>query len=208
MANSNKIKILAELNAYLRILTAYNKDNFNHRHWRCLLHSVFYAICSTMIILLVPVFISLGIWYLLENNVDLKRFIVALPLLLSLLQIEVTFVAMLTKNRVINETIEQLQRIIDQRNNVHPHFTPFILVSMDIISMDFEPIVIGCTESTQSWEIYMNVEGKHAVFTTFLLKISAGIIPILYLTSAMFPISYAIFGYPPPDLWRLPLETQ
>lgn len=66
----------------------------------------------------------------------------------------------------------------------------------------------GCCESNQSQRIYKNVEGLHALLTALLLKISAVFVPVLYMTSALLPILYAIFGYPPPELWRLPLETQ
>lgn len=115
MENSNKIQILTKFSAYLRLLTVYNHKTIIHRNWRCIVHNILYLLCSTMIILLPFIYISLGIWYLFENDADFKKFVVALPLLLGLLQIEVTFIAMLMKNHIINKTINQLQRVVDQR---------------------------------------------------------------------------------------------
>lgn len=70
------------------------------------------------------------------------------------------------------------------------------------------PTFTGCADSQQSYEIYKRVENVHTLATAFNAKVSGIITVVAFLGSALFPVSYAIFGYPPPHLWTLPIEIQ
>lgn len=69
--------------------------------------------------------------------------------------------------------------------------------------------IIGCADCQQSQQIYKQIERKHATVTALLWKYGL-IVPvtIAFSASALFPISHAIFGYPPPTLWILPMQIQ
>lgn len=109
--------IFNELAPYLRLLSAYNADNF-HQNQRSIRHSVFYAFLATFIILVVPITVMLGFWNLFEKDADLTKYVVALPLLISIIQMHLTFIAMVMKSRTINETIHQINQIADKRELV------------------------------------------------------------------------------------------
>lgn len=60
----------------------------------------------------------------------------------------------------------------------------------------------------QSHRIYMDVESKHALFMAALVKMIIISDIGVFALAAIFPISYAIFGYPSPERWLMPIETQ
>lgn len=66
----------------------------------------------------------------------------------------------------------------------------------------------GCEESNKSLIIYKHIEEKHEFITALLIKITAATTATTMAASAMSPISYAIFSYPPPQMWPLTLEIQ
>lgn len=121
MSNPSTVHTLFELQPYLCLLTAFN---FHQQNRRCILHSICYAFSSTLIIVSIPVIIVLAIWYLIENGVELIEFVAALPILISVLQMELTFIALMWKNRRIIETTIRLQEIVDQSESFSSNFAP------------------------------------------------------------------------------------
>lgn len=111
MDNSNKIIVLHKFQPYLRLIQALNLVNFHQFTAKC----VYHAFYTSVILLLSPIFATLAIWHLSESNVGLEKIVAPLPILFGLLQMEVTFIALLTMNNTINETINHLEIIVDQR---------------------------------------------------------------------------------------------
>lgn len=68
--------------------------------------------------------------------------------------------------------------------------------------------VTGCNRSQQAYGIYNRAERQHEFVTAILCNGSAAIAVTAYSIPALLPVSYAIFGYPGPEAWTLPLETQ
>lgn len=113
---SNRNSVLNAFRPYLRLLKAYNKENFHHcTNWRHAIHRVLDAICLTLLILAIPIVVTLGVWYLAENCADWKKAVTLLPLLFSLLQLTLTFAAMIIKNQTISKTVDQVQIVVNQR---------------------------------------------------------------------------------------------
>lgn len=108
---SGRICVLHAFRPYLRLLTAFNYEHFRHSSWG---QSVSYAICLTVMILFVLVLIILGFWYLIEINAGLRKAVVSLPILFSLLQMEIAFIAMVANNSNILKMIDGIQKVIDQ----------------------------------------------------------------------------------------------
>lgn len=177
MENSRKICILEQFRPYLRLLEAYNPKHFHHPDWLHFLHSVSYALCATAMVVHLPLVASLAIWYLIEVPVDLKMFVVQVPIQCCALQILIALLALLAKASNITETINRIQDLINQREEC------------------------AC-------EIYKDAERKHAFWANWLTKVSIGLIVVVSLLPALPPISHSIFGYPLPQYWSLPLETQ
>lgn len=115
--NPKEISISRAFRPFLRQLNAFNCENFqyNNTKWRSILRNVFYAFASTMMIFLLAAISVLAFWFLIEINANLKRFFVSLPLVISTTQMEITLIVLLMKNRVINNTIDRLQSLVNQR---------------------------------------------------------------------------------------------
>lgn len=67
---------------------------------------------------------------------------------------------------------------------------------------------IGSLISKQSYQLYERVEERHAAAHTLPVKIVLGTVLIVFFSTALQPVSYAIVGYPPPQQWALPSDTQ
>lgn len=117
MSNLNDMSVLIELGPLFRILDAYNRDNFRHRNWRSILHSVFYAFVASAIITLFFGWMALLTWYLVDNTDNVKMFIVAVPVLVTSFQLQLTLIELVLKSRTIAKTIEQLQQAINKRKS-------------------------------------------------------------------------------------------
>lgn len=118
MTNSTKIHVLNDVKLYLSLLQAYNAENFHYRSPRHMLTSILHAFYATLMILLLFVLIVLCTWYMVERGANLIKIIVSLPMLLGILQMLITFIALLTNNRIVTETINRVQNSVDQRKLV------------------------------------------------------------------------------------------
>lgn len=115
MENSKKIHILNEFRPYLRLIEAFNHEHFNDTDWHGIKSSVFYAFCAVLTILLAPTVALLLFWRCAENNFDFIIFVVTIPLLISSLQVDSIFIALMWKSPIVNETIERVQKLVDRR---------------------------------------------------------------------------------------------
>lgn len=112
---ADKICVLNAFRPYHRLLKAINKENFHRIHWVQNIHSIFIAASTVLSAILPFIFVALGLWYLIENEADLNNTVVSLPILISLMQMDVAIIAMITNNRIISDTIEQIQKVTNQR---------------------------------------------------------------------------------------------
>lgn len=110
-----KIRILNEFKPNLRLLTAYNHEHYHHADWIGWLQSVCCAFGATFTFLSQCVIIVLGVWYLIENSDGKQSLFVALPVQVSVVQMALTYIALIWKNRAIVETINELDTVINQR---------------------------------------------------------------------------------------------
>lgn len=115
MLNSGRILVLSAFSPYLHLLKAFNADNFHQKDWRSILHSIFDAFTLAMIIFLIPFYCGLDFWNLIDSGADMKKIVVALPLIISGLQFVVIYIALVLANHTISETVSRLQEAIDRR---------------------------------------------------------------------------------------------
>lgn len=118
MNDSKQIRVLSGFVPFLRLLNAYVSDNFRQSGWRRILESIFYAMCASVMITSLPFVGCSIVWLLIENDMEWIKCVVAVPLLFSLVQMVLTCVAMMIKNRSINVMIDQLQRVVDARESL------------------------------------------------------------------------------------------
>lgn len=115
MSNSNRIIVLSAFSPYLHLLKAFNADNFHQKDWRAMLHSIFDAFISIMIIFLIPTYCVLDFWNLIDIGAEMSKIVVAFPLIISGFQFVLIYIALVLANRTISETIDRLQEAIDRR---------------------------------------------------------------------------------------------
>lgn len=60
----------------------------------------------------------------------------------------------------------------------------------------------------QSHKLYRATEDKCTSIANIITKLGKSAWSLTIVVPALLPISYAIFGYPPPQKWILTLETQ
>lgn len=100
---------------FISLIAAYNRGNIRRSN-------VQYLFCSTVMNIFPTSFPVLGVWHLLDINADFMKLVVALPLIISLVQLELLFVAQILKNRVITATIDRLDECIGQSKRAHGVF--------------------------------------------------------------------------------------
>lgn len=125
---SSGVAVLNKCRPYLRLLEAFNYKNRQLTNWQQFKNYAFSVLCTSIILHMLLVIIMLGFWYLVEIKADLRTAIGSLPLLFSLVQVEVAFIVMMINNEVISESIEHVQKVINQRKlciqccHKKPHF--------------------------------------------------------------------------------------
>lgn len=115
MSNFTEFRVLDEFAPYHRLLTAYNRDQSRQKNKRDFRQRVLCAIGATVIIVSNCIWVMLIIWDLVGDDVEWKLFVVNVPILASLVQIDLAFIELLIKNRTIAATIDQLQQAVEPR---------------------------------------------------------------------------------------------
>lgn len=115
MDATKKTRVLQAFELYLNILKIFNVENFKQSNGEKTLKNIGFACGMTGCLSLIPFLSVLLIWHLVGTSEVLRHFCLIAPLIISILQMGIKYIALASKNRVINETIERLQNVIDQR---------------------------------------------------------------------------------------------
>lgn len=115
MDGSNEIHSLHKLRPFIRLLNAYDSDQFRHHNNCNYLKSAFYVFWTSVIAVANFFWFILIAWNLHENDYKWSKCVVSVPILISVLHIASTFIAMIAQNRNIIELFNQMQRIVNQR---------------------------------------------------------------------------------------------
>lgn len=102
MNNFKKIHIFKGLHPHLRLITAYTPENVH----------VFFTLCATIILIVIPIPVVLATWHLVEMG-NLMKIVVAVPILTNLLAMELAFITLIWKNRIVMGMIARLQGVIE-----------------------------------------------------------------------------------------------
>lgn len=115
MKAAKKVRVLSALDLFLRILKAYNADNFRQIDRPQLVRNICFTIGVFIGLILIVNMITLGTWHLVGSGGDLNKLVVSGPVVLSIVQLLISYFALTAKNRQIAATIEQIQRVVEQR---------------------------------------------------------------------------------------------
>lgn len=114
MENPRSVYVFSALKPFLRLITAFNRDNFLQKHGQNYLRGVFNAILAALTHLVLILFLLLMVWPLIKNGADLKELMVLLPMVISLFQVHSSLIGFTMANRDVTDTIKFLQHIVDR----------------------------------------------------------------------------------------------
>lgn len=115
MAEPEKLYVFSAFRYFLIILKALNVENFGRNEPNRFVQNLCVACGVTIFVGLMPITFALGLWYVYDYNGAVKIIVVVIPPILTMLQLFLTFITLRAKNRVISETIERIQTLINQR---------------------------------------------------------------------------------------------
>lgn len=115
MSNPSPVAVFTECILYLRVINAFDAENFGHRDWRQKVDSNCYGFLAMSAVIVPPVAIMLSQWFLVESDADERKIVATVPLMLSVAECHITFIAMLVNRRILFGTIYQIQRVVDRR---------------------------------------------------------------------------------------------
>lgn len=118
MKHFNTITVLAEFRRLFRFLTAFNSENFRQNDQDERLKSIGYTCGSIFILIILPIWFWLIAWYILEDGFEWDRCVVSVPILVTLVQLQITFVGLILFNRTIDENITHLEQKVNQRKSI------------------------------------------------------------------------------------------
>lgn len=67
---------------------------------------------------------------------------------------------------------------------------------------------VGCEKTPESLKIYKECEVNITKVVKFIWKFGIVFIVVILAISLSFPLGYALFEYPPPPLWLLPIPSK
>lgn len=109
-----EVATLTAFRPYLRILQAFNWENFAvPRKER--LSRIPYACAVGLGAIMLAAMIALGFWQIADEHFSMRIFTTSFPIIISLTQVLLAFVLLASKNRQITATIHHLQAIITDR---------------------------------------------------------------------------------------------
>lgn len=114
--------VLDAFHPYLRMLKAYNLDDFRKTSFLRVLQNILYAFYVTALIVAMAIVINLGVWHLFEDDLNISQFSTALALIITYMQMLFIFATLAVKNRKISENIENIEEIVQKRELHFPNF--------------------------------------------------------------------------------------
>lgn len=117
METSYKTRVLCAFSPFLCLSNAFNYANFHHNNWRNNFHSVIIAFCPVLIILILFILVLLIVWNWMDNENYIRTFVVTFPSVISLLHMEMSFIAVMLKSDILIKTIDKLQRVVEKRKS-------------------------------------------------------------------------------------------
>lgn len=110
-----RIRVLNQFRPYLRLLQAFNIENYRHHDWHSTRRSICYGCCAFLIGTFTLTLVFFSFWFVIDNDCDFGKLVVVLPLQISVTQMELTFFSLVKNNRIIDETIERLRLVVGKR---------------------------------------------------------------------------------------------
>lgn len=114
--NQQKIQVLSAFRPYLCILRSYNVEHFHHEPVSFRIEHFRRTLFVSLVLLSASLLVFLSIWHLVENIwKGIGEFATLLAVMLTMIQLFITGIIIMRKSKKISETIDNLQRNVDER---------------------------------------------------------------------------------------------
>lgn len=125
--NIRRIHVLKEYAPYLRLLRTYYLNNDDEQDSNTHRNNIVNAVIVTFVVFLHIVQMFCGYWYCEEHHFALGEITATVPVLLHSIQYFLAFVSMSSNYHKIDDTMQRLQRIVDNRKYEVGAFSIFFL---------------------------------------------------------------------------------
>lgn len=112
-AATRPIRVLSAIYPYLRMLQAYNTENFKVNSTLMLWRSIGYACRIAAMTIWIPIVLVLSCWHFNGGALDLWQFSAAFPIFVSYVQAMLMLSILSLRNREIGRQLSRLQAVID-----------------------------------------------------------------------------------------------
>lgn len=129
---------------------------------------------------------------------SLKSISSAVYLCLGISSIALMHICWAIENDLSISTVDHLQRTVEQRKSATNKYFTYKVRNKNSA---------GIESNDGSQIIYAKQEQRNGNLVKHLLYYSTFVIVSIYLPPFLFPIAYAIFGFPGPKHWYLPYPT-
>lgn len=106
---------MQEFTPYMRLLQCIDPENFRGHDLRTICANVLLAVCVIVCFLALPVLIWLGYWFCAEHQFVLGEITATVPVTIHSMQYLVVYISLTLKRRLIHDTIDRVQAIVDDR---------------------------------------------------------------------------------------------
>lgn len=199
MTSGKKIQVLEKYRPFSFIFNVYNSENFHNPNklyviWNFLQACGFSVVLTSLSLIMVSAY-----RFCVDKSFDVSEISLAIPIIFCAFQQVLTYFSFMVKNRVIRQTVDQLQIVIEDRKYFFLNCNFY--QGTGKIHMMILNSHSGCEISVKSLANYLELERMHTLITTIIFKTTMAITFIIFLTDALLPISYAIFKRPEPEYW-------
>lgn len=212
MHSTSKKQVLRGFRPFARTLAIYNLDNFRRTHdRRSIRHNLLRAIaCSALFSSLIAT-AAMNAWpyFALEQNWNERAY--HLVIMLCVVQQMCIFASMTRRNRQILETLEQLQRTVDNRKHLYvklgqcaTHIFLLGLIASIHSPFSLPPPPRPVAERSRKHDLYDVGEQRYASAHAKVRQTCVVSVVTLYMLPLLQPVSYAIFHQPQLSDWVLP----
>lgn len=193
--------VLRAFRPFLVYLTMYKAKNFRNENRLIVIRNICRVVVHlVMFSILYAVFVPAEVLVCYTNQFVLSKIADPMSYFLAVLPAIFVYILLFSKSDKIIETLDILHEIVVERKLVYVHF------NLVIFSKELLVFHIGAAISQHILANYEQNEERFTRFTKTLIKTICCIITTTFSLTLLFPFSFIIFRYPPPEKWSLPFE--
>lgn len=114
LTSQQPFQVMEEFKPLLRILKAFNSENFRQHKLSDLIENIFHMLRVSTLFVTLIVQMVLGYWFCVDYDYGMDKVARAFPIDLCILQTILSGGALIANSQVMGETIERLQGIIER----------------------------------------------------------------------------------------------